>query len=292
MGDPRPNSLKFNKRSGHNSKWFSSDLDATRKLKKVTVAEVLKLRLYKEYGSQSMLQIFKLLSLRTIIISNYSQGEAQILNFLSSLRKLYDNYKKIKDFKKIKLVQLYINKQEWKGRSRNGHLKIRKSTTFLSVIVICQATFSEKIVTIPNTLNKSPKSRLTKKCFLMVQISELDTNDTQTESFKQVKEFQALANREIVKSLEPNLINKLEWQQVLSSDNRACSSNMAAEIVTTKIQSISSRMKTCRTGVIACRKQRLLKLIMKPIGYQRRIKFLIISSKSKVRMEKKIALSK
>ena len=91
MGDPKPNSLKFNKRSGRSSKWFSSDLDATRKLKKVTVAEVLKLRLYKEFGNQLLQQIFKLLSLRTILLSNYSQGEAQILNSLSSPRTLYYN---------------------------------------------------------------------------------------------------------------------------------------------------------------------------------------------------------
>ena len=69
----------------------------------------------------------------------------------------------------------------------------------------------------------------------MVQISELATNVTPTESFRQVKEFRAQANREKAKTLEPILITRLEWQQVLSSDNRACFSIMAAEVVVTMI---------------------------------------------------------
>ena len=67
---------------------------------------------------------------------------------------------------------------------------------------------------------------------------------------------------------------------------------MAAETVTMKIQSISFRMKTCRAGVMACRKQGLLKLIMKPISYRRIRICLITSNNSKVMMKKKIAPSR
>ena len=99
---------------------MNSDLDAIKRLLRVVEALALTLQLYKESGNQPM--IFRSQSFRRIKISrwwlcrNLSSGQiiSQIptLNFWFSLMRYSYNLKKNKDFKKLKIVQLYINKQE------------------------------------------------------------------------------------------------------------------------------------------------------------------------------------
>ena len=83
-----PSSSKSNR--CNNSRCFNSDLGATKKLMKVMNALAPTLKLRKESGN--LLQIFRLQSL-LIIRKSLSSGPLilQILNFLFSLKRLYNN---------------------------------------------------------------------------------------------------------------------------------------------------------------------------------------------------------